>query len=144
MKLTLFGYSLEIDQSATIAAYTHMPPDCICAYCENFRATYDRLPQIILDALHELGADPSKPSEIIDYCSNSDNSHYYEAWYHVVGRIIQEKEVARDKFGMTVLGDGASVHITSKLDLLPEHFPEPAIQVDIFCNLPWVIPVVDC
>lgn len=139
MRLELFGYLLDIDLTATLRAYSETftfagYPDGNSVYCENFRAVYFYLPQAMLDALYQMGADPSMPSEIIEYIENPDGTHYYEAWYHIVGKLIREPKSGPADIPLT---------ITNRRDLLPDNFPESAIQIDIFANLPWVLPPLE-
>ena len=43
-----------------------------------------------------------------------------------------------DEFGCAQLPEGARVRLSASNDLVPDGFPEPILQIDIFVNLPWV------
>jgi hypothetical protein len=132
-KLSILQWDLEFDKEDTVKAYVDLTYYCKCSYCRNFLATYRILPSIYFEILHNLGIDPVKPAEIIEYCKNKDGTHLYQWWYHVVGNLLNKCETSI-KFTEQV-----DILIRNRDDLVPKDFPNPIIQIDFFASLPWVL-----
>lgn len=96
-----------------------------------------RLPAWLLAMLESVGIDPSKEvGEIHQYNPNSDGTHCYGGFYHIVGTIV----AAGPPFDRGSEDSNGDVSITTKLNLLSRDFPRPAIQVEFVANIPWVLP----
>lgn len=77
------------------------------------------------------------PAEAIEYKENGDGSHFYSAWYFVVGRIAQLN--AKDSISDEDLPAGAPIVVDEKVDLIPAGFPDPHFRIEIYANLPWLM-----
>lgn len=140
-QIDMLRWSLAVDREATVRAYQHADAaGCDCAYCRNFVAAQAQLPAQIDQTLRMLGIDPARPAEIVEYTQNPDGSHFYGWWYHAVGRILAEDCGGAGEHSCAELTSGVEVGINAKDDLVPAHFPRPVIQIELFCNLPWVLP----
>jgi hypothetical protein len=140
-QVDFFGWILQIDQQATHHAYDQLPADwdCTCSYCRNFRAALSVLPGTFLTALEDMGINLLHPAEAIEYPNLKTHLHLYEGWYHVVGHIHAAPSVVLDPYGRREIISGVEVRVSDTLALLPEGFPTPAIQVEFFVSLPWVL-----
>lgn len=78
-------------------------------------------------------SDLRKSIEIIPYNAEKDGKIFYQALYHIYGKIIkkpkQEKSIK--------LIDGLDIRISDKCDLLDKDFPNPTLQITIETRLPW-------
>ncbi len=133
------GWVLEIDRAATAHAYEDLSVGCTCAYCRNFLVAANHLPDQVHGVLKPLGIDGAKPAEIVEYNQNPDGSHFYGWWYHAVGSILSDQQVAKDQFGQTQLCQGINLIISARDDLVAAHFPRPVVQIEFFGNLPWLL-----
>ena len=129
-----FGWQIVYDRETTVNAYQADPEHCACAYCRNFALASKTLPDAYYQFLHELGIDPDKVAEAVEYYRNPDGSHYYGWWFHVVGNIQTGPLVEK-----TYVADKIQVLFKTEKHLVMASFPEPVIQVEFFTNLPWLL-----
>jgi hypothetical protein len=128
-------------------AYHQITRGCDCLYCKNFVVAVERLPQPVLDFFYGLGIDPTKEGEVSQYCENDDGTHLYGGVYHVVGQLISgtecwiktDEETSQLDMNNLIEISGFTFGFTYGLSLLPDGFPEPAIQLEFQGNIPWVI-----
>lgn len=148
-RITLGAWTVEVDIERTkefYDKYHFITEDCECVYCANYVKACDKFPQDIKDLFSSLGIDPRKEGEISHYIENTDGTHLYGAFYHVVGRVIEgpelwmptqeDSEVSSPNFvevNKIVLG------FTEDLVMVPEGFPLPSIQFEIEVNIPWFL-----
>jgi hypothetical protein len=91
------------------------------------------LPRALLDLLEAWGVDPNKACLVVEIGPNSDGSHFYEGWYHVVGTIV-----GRPVAGDSVELDGVEISFEES-DFVPAEFPRPVVQLHFYCDVPWVL-----
>lgn len=132
-ELQILQRKIEVDKDSTVQAYTKLSVSCTCGYCRNFLAAYQDLSQDCLTFLSNLGIDPAKPAEIVEYNNNGDGTHYYGWWYHAVGQITGEGEIN------TEFASEIKMVARAGTDLVPPDFPRPVIQIEFFANIPWVL-----
>jgi hypothetical protein len=135
-KISIAKWDLEFDKEATELAFVHQSYDCDCSYCQNFLASYHNLPEDYFELLNKLGIDPAKPSEIIEYCKNNDETHFYGWWFHIVGNLEKTSKISETS---TKFNDKINILISDDNSLVAKDFPDPIVQIEFFANLPWVI-----
>ncbi len=131
-KSQFFEWEIEVDKDVTIQAYTGLSVSCNCAYCRNFFIVCNNLPVEYIQFLTQLGIDPMKPAEIVEYNENPDGTHYYGWWYHVAGQITKESNAEK-----VMLSPNIEIIIRNKNELVAKDFPRPVIQIEFFSNLLW-------
>lgn len=105
---------------------------CDCAYCRNFLAAVEKLPQKILDLMDTLGVDIRKPDEAAQNCREEDGFHRYSAWYHLSGVLLEDG-------AETALAENCTYWFQSVCYMKAEHFPDPHFQLNLNLCLPWVL-----
>lgn len=135
----VFGWQLAIDIEATARAYERLALDCTCSYCRNFALGVARLPEPLPGLLHSLGIDPAKPANVSEYARQPNGLHMYDAFYHVVGTILDDRAVVRDQFGHVQLTESIDLLFTTEAQLVGRDFPQPVLQLEIFFFLPWLL-----
>ena len=143
-------YELDVDVERTRRFYQeHSGITCDCAGCRNFTQAVALLPDAVQDFLRQFGIDPAKPAEISAVYAPSDDSIFYDGFYHISGTIlsgtnpwiqIDHKHFALDQQCLIKLDDENTVFFTGDVHLLEENFPTPAFQIEIQFTLPWVLP----
>ncbi|MFE7060803.1 hypothetical protein ACFVAD_01460 [Sutcliffiella sp. NPDC057660] len=68
------------------------------------------LPPEVKELFRTLGIDPRKEGEISQIMDNEDGTHFYGAFYHIVGKIIDGPELW---VPTTKAGDVSSPHFGS-------------------------------
>lgn len=145
------GWELDIDQVKTSLYYQNLTnggcPDC-CAYCRNFCHGVERAPAALPDFLRALGIDPRRAAHVTWMGRRETGGQLYAASYLLTGAVLGRPEgsVSGSRGGLvctryTSLCEGAFFHFSGDL-CLPggvRRCPEPALQLDVFCELPWVI-----
>ena len=129
-----FEWEIEYDKEVTPQAYSILSVSCTCAYCQNFLSVCRNLPVEYIHLLEQLGIDPLKPVEIVEYTENPDGTHFYGWWYHLVGQITKDSTAIS-----VLLTPGIEMIIRNKADLADMEFPRPVIQIEFFSNLPWAL-----
>lgn len=140
---------VEIDVERTrrfYEGYHRITEGCDCLYCKNYAEAAVRFPRPVLEFFQSLGIDPAKEGEISEYCENEDGTHLYGGFYHIVGRLVsgpdcwvKASEDLRHLDGNMVEICGFTFGFTYGLSLLPDEFPEPAVQLEFQGNVPWVL-----
>jgi hypothetical protein len=132
-KLQVLEWEIEFDKGITAQAYTGLSVSCECAYCRNFLIVCQNLPVEYTQLLAQLGIDPMKPANIVEYNEHPDGTHLYGWWYHVTGKIT------KDSNALVMLNSEIEITITNKDYLIAKSFPRPVIQIEFFSSLPWAL-----
>lgn len=109
---------------------------CDCAYCRNFLAALETLSPIVPAFLDALGVDLRKPDEAAENCREADGSHWYSAWYHISGTLLEDG-------AETPLAEDCIQSFQSICCLKMEEFPSPHFQLNLELRLPWVLDEPD-
>lgn len=139
MERDVFGWKLAVDVEATARAYERLALDCTCNYCRNFSLAVATLPEPLLGLLHSLGIDPAKPANATEYGRQPNGLHMYDAFYHAVGTILDDSAVMRDQFGHVQLTESIDFLFTTRTQLVGPNFPQPALQLEVFFFIPWLL-----
>lgn len=165
MELKIEGCTINIDVAATRGYYSAHPAhnSCTCSGCENYRQLVTQLPETVREFFHSVGIDDMRViTEIIPFAMTEEELLYYGGFYHLVGsitggklittevpcykndngstvRLPETKTHTHTESGIMTIGESFTVFFTDSLALLPEGFPENAIQLEIDARLPWVI-----
>lgn len=140
-RMKVGSWTIEVDVEQTKRFYDgfHLiTDDCICDYCANYILACNQFPLEIKDFFVCLGIDPCKEGEVSEYMKNQDGTHFYRAFYHVVGRIIKGPKLWNEDTSVHNLA-GFEIGFTEVLDLVPEGFPMPTVQVEFQMNIPWLL-----
>lgn len=142
-------YSMDIDVEKTARFYDRRRgPSCDCAGCRNFNRAVHILPEPVQEFFRRFGVDPANPAEMSAYVSRDGNATYYNGFYHVCGKILEgrqpmvkvaEKRYELDERYVIHLDKETSAYFTEEVYLLDKNFPEPAIQLEFDCTLPWLL-----
>ena len=145
-------YKIDVDVEKTKMFYAAAPvvsAGCTCNNCKNYEQAVADLPQVVKSFFTELGVDMKKVCEVYVNWKNPDGTLHYGGFYHVCGVRLQGKSawVAVDEYtsrwdegGAFAIIDTFHVSFREKCDLLEDEFPIPALQIDMFANIPWVLP----
>lgn len=142
-EMILGGYRLSVDVEKTRAYYAARPlpwVTCTCAGCRNFVEAVKQLPEEVKVFFDTLGTDPEKPVET-SWNPGSPAAANGDAWYHVCGRIMDRIEPPENHvFGeMLDITEAFSAAFNPECWLLPDDFPRPCFQLEVFFQLPWVL-----
>ena len=148
MKLGI--YELEVDAERTRKFYHRNGGiSCDCDGCQNFTKAISQLPDPVKAFLDQFGIDPAKPAELSAIYAPSDDTVFYDGFYHICGTILQgtepyiqigEKHFQLDTKYSIELDAENSVFFSNDVHLLDDNFPKPVFQMNVFFTLPWVLP----
>lgn len=105
---------------------------CDCAYCRNFLAAVEQLPKDVRNFMDSLGVDLRKPDEAVQNEPRADGLHWYSAWYHLSGTLVEEGVE-------TALAENCTYWFQSVSYLQAAHFPTPHFQLNLELCLPWLL-----
>ena len=148
-KFKLGIYEIDVDIDRTSRFYRETDGiTCDCDGCRNFSLAVAQLPDTVQNFLCQFGIDPAKPVELSAVYAPSDDSIFYEGFYHICGTIlkgtepwiqISKKQFHLDQQYIIELDDDHSFFFTGDVHLLEDSFPTPAFQMEIHFTLPWVL-----
>jgi hypothetical protein len=140
-----FGtYQIDLDIEKTNEFYVAARPlseHCRCDGCSNYEKAVDFLSQTIINFFQSIGVDVKKPCEVYVNCTNKDGTLNYGGFYHLCGKIITDKSAwapsgCRD---LISLEDNLNISFNDDCSLLEKDFPRPAILLDFYTYVPWVL-----
>ena len=150
MQIKIGIYELNVDVERTRRFYQENGGiTCDCSGCRNFNLAVSQLSDTVQDFFRQFGIDPTKPAEISAVYAPSDDSIFYDGFYHISGTILSgtdpwiqigEKHFTLDQQYLIKLDDENTVFFSGDVHLLEENFPTPAFQIEIQFTLPWVLP----
>ena len=143
-----FGKTIaEIDVDRTREYYSNHGyiNDCTCMGCKNYRKYTQECSPEISEYFRSFGIDNMNfIAEIIPFdMSRSEyikrGGLHYSGFYHVVGKILTPHDFEPNDNSIKIT-DNFEISICDKPDLLSENFPKPALQIDIYAFIPWIVP----
>lgn len=135
-KLTLFGYSVEVDLEATQNWYAQANVwGCSCGHCQNFlaHAGRDTLPDTVLTVLKELNIPQEKATYLSELYTDEVGIHYQFS-YRIAGNILEESS-------QKVTALGRCYH--EPYPYGAPNFPEPHFDLEFWVTLPWILEEAD-
>lgn len=141
---------VDINVEATRSYYAQVDRinDCSCSGCVNYRQYTKECNNKIKDFFTGIGIDDMNfiteiiPLDVTRDVYEQDHCIDYMGFYHVKGEIIENKkslsqqECIQDKWEK--IDENFYVTIHNEITLLPDGFPTPCLQVEIFAHFPWV------
>lgn len=141
-RVQLGNWVLDIDAEKTKKYYDSITVEegCNCAYCRNYIKNCKSFSKEVLDFYAVLGIDPQKEGEFMEFETDTDK-HLYMGFYHLVGEIVEKPDVNSSKWDDVNIVEINNVEFTftDELDLVPDDFPRPVIQLEFEVMLPWVL-----
>lgn len=135
---------IEVDLQKTLEYYKehNIDDDCRCNVCKNYRVNCEYMSRELIDFFHQVGVDPRKEGEFMDFGISDKGNMHYMGFYHIVGSIKAGPTKISDKWNITNLIkiDNFELGFSSEdIACLPSDFPEPIIQLEFSCFIPWRI-----
>lgn len=138
----LQDWILKIDVEKTKEYYDSITVEdgCDCDYCKNYIKACETFSKEVTDFYTMLGIEPRKEGEFMEFETDTDK-HLYMGFYHLVGEIVKRPNKGADKWddaNIIKIGN-VKFTFTDKLDLVPDNFPKPVIQLGFEVMLPWLL-----
>jgi hypothetical protein len=145
-RLELGRWVIDVDIIETqkfYERYIYTYEVCSCLYCKNYFHACKSFPRDIRDFFNSLGLQPEKGSEVYKINKNDDRTYLYGGFYHIVGRLISTNDpgfnAPKSSLDVVDLTSDFKFGFTTDLALVPEGFPQPVLQLEIYINVPWVL-----
>lgn len=142
-RIQLSNWIIDIDAEKTKEYYDgiRVEDGCDCAYCRNYIKGCETFSEKVLEFYRMLGIDPRKEGEFMEFEATADDEHLYMGFYHLVGEIVKEPSDKREKWDDLNIIKIYNMKFTfnKDLDLVPEDFPKPVIQLEFEVMLPWLL-----
>ena len=135
-KLTLFGYSVEVNLDATQNWYAQANAwSCSCGHCQNFltHARRKTLPDVVSAVLGKLNILAEKATYVSELYTDEEGIHYQFS-YRIAGSIL-----AAPSQEVTALG--RCCH--EPYPYGAPNFPEPHFDLEFWVTLPWILEETD-
>ena len=131
--------TIRYDRDATAVVYASLEhgfaEKCGCVFCKNFAAQRNLVyPDSFKTLLDQLGIDPNKEAEAVDYGPVGDGSHLYGGWFYFVGEMINAGERNSNA------GDKFEFWFTSIGPAAPAFRAGPRLTLEFTTRLKWVLP----
>ena len=140
-----FGpYRIDVDVDRTRQWYETEPTVsqcCDCDGCVNYERAADLFPKSVASFFSAMGADVKKPIEVYVNCANRDKrTLWYGGWWHLCGTLLSSGEEKWPVAGGEPFGSrGFRVWFREECVCLPEDFPQPAFELELNADIPWVL-----
>ena len=158
-------YEIDVDVERTRAFYRSgnarpTSEGCTCPGCQNYDKAIPYAPAGVLTFLDSLGIDPRCPGEAysIKGVLEDDGTVWYSGWYYAVGRIVRRPEQRLDDKGVPFEAPDDSYRPAEHAEicfrdrehdshlfgrsLCPEGFPQPAIALEFYWYLPYLVDLL--
>ena len=135
-KLTLFGYSVEVNLDATQNWYAQANAwSCSCGHCQNFltHARRKTLPDVVSAVLGELNIPAEKATYVSELYTDEEGIHYQFS-YRIAGSILAVPS-------QEVTAPGRCCH--EPYPYGAPNFPEPHFDLEFWVTLPWILEEAD-
>ncbi|MDO4711439.1 MAG: hypothetical protein Q4A75_05635 [Peptostreptococcaceae bacterium] len=125
---------LDIDVERTRSYYREHGDrdDCTCSGCKNYRLFAQNEGKGLHDVFDRFGLRMRDVVESTALESEKIDAVSYHCLYHVCGRIIQ-KAKEHHRLGMM------EVRFLEELDMMEEDLPQPAFQMELWIDIPWLL-----
>ena len=136
MVFVLGPYRVDVDVENTQAFYARasaVAENCTCAGCRNYQSAVSFLPHQIRQFFDALGVKLEKACEVYVVCKNPDGTLQYGGFYHIRATLLAGGDQA------FAVADSFQVSFHEDCALLDPDFPFPALQMEIFADIPWVL-----
>ena len=136
MNIQIGSVTINVDEARTRTYYANKSfNDCECLYCHSFAAHATKFAPYVHAFFHSLGIDDLRHiAELTPCCETEDGRYHSGGFYHLCGAIVDPVPAEPE---LLPIGKDFSVFITGKTpDLLPEDFPQPAVQLEIDAIFP--------
>lgn len=143
MRIRIGQVTLDVDVGRTRAFYEGYPfNDCSCEDCRRFRKYAPEFEPSVHEFLRSLGiADVRQAIEIYHF-DDDEKWSYSNGWFHLCGEVVENGNAVtkvvdgRGAEWMTV-GKGFGVAVMQEdVDLMPDGFPLPAVQLEFCAKYP--------
>jgi len=144
-------FTIEVDVEKTKAYYDTaalISEGCDCSGCRNYEKAIDTISDEVKSFFKQLGVFMKRATEVFVIAPNADGTMLYGGWYHVCGRVIDGESAWNTADSNNMYLDEEKLHaITDKFKVtygdgsypVPDNFPRPVLQLDIFADIPWVL-----
>lgn len=145
------GWRIEIDKEKTKNYYSQLYRDELCECCSDCRNYYygiRHLPKAFIDFLDSLFIVPETPMYAYKIDKVDDNKFLYDVVYLISGNILEIpnnaeniSESGEKVFNTSTLIDGVEFYFTKELDVNLRNILDykSYFQLQLFCEIPWVI-----
>ncbi|WP_017212434.1 hypothetical protein [Clostridium beijerinckii] len=152
MKSIIFeDWKIEIDKEKTKNYYSQLDRDGLrecCSDCRNYYYGIRHLPKVFIDFLESLFIVPETPICAYKLDKIADNIFLYDVNYLISGNILEKPDNAetvsengKKAFNTSTLTNGVEFYFTKELYQSLRNLPdyESYFQLELFCEIPWVI-----
>ncbi|WP_033542140.1 hypothetical protein [Planococcus sp. CAU13] len=132
---------LDVDVEKTLHFNQNKLEVCDCLYCQNFSAVIQQKHPLLREKLLELGIEAATPNHVSYFPGNKDGQQLAIGNYQFSGTLLEGKWSTMEDWnaGNTAEVDGMQIGLSKEMELLPDNFPEPVIQVNFEFSMPWVL-----
>ncbi|WP_203333610.1 hypothetical protein [Planococcus beigongshangi] len=140
-KVKLADWVLDVDAEKTLDYNRNKLDVCDCLYCENFAAVIEQKHALLRGTLLEIGIEATRPNHVSYFPGNKAGQHLAIGNYHISGILLKGEWSTMEDWhaGNTVEVDGMQIGLSTEMELLPDDFPEPVIQVNFELVMEWVL-----
>lgn len=141
-RIKLAKWAIDVNAEKTWRFNQQELEVCGCLYCENFSVMMSRKSPVLRDALKELGIDAARPNHV-SYFPREDGHYLAIGNYHISGTLVEGEWSTMEDWNETNTAyiDGMQIGFSKEMELLPDDFPPPAVQVNFEFMMPWLLEV---
>ncbi len=135
---------IDLEKTKSYHKIIYSPDYCHCSGCKNFKHWTKRCNPAIREAFRKIGIEDMRYFSELSYPIVTEYQNQeailYMGMYYVVGTIVHQPEnLIQPPEVFPELPDYFQYCISDKHDLVPDDFPRPALQLDFYAYLPWIV-----
>lgn len=141
-RLQFVDWIVDVDKEITRKYYESIlvSSECQCLYCKNYREACNTFTSQVKIFFDNLGIIPQREGEFAEVTID-DKNHMYTGFYHLVGDILQGPiNVMQNWRNVNLIEiDNFKFAFSRKVQMAPQNFPKPVIQLEFETTLPWLL-----
>lgn len=139
-KVKLATWVLDVDVDKTLDYNRNKLEVCDCLYCQNFSAVIQQKHPLLREQLLALGIEAATPNHV-SYFDREDSRQLAIGNYHFSGNLLEGEWSTLEDWSdaNSTWVDGMQIGLSTEMELLPDDFPMPAVQVNFELDMPWVL-----
>ena len=140
-RLKLANWAIDVDVETTRHYNQEELEVCGCLHCENFSLMILQKHRELRLALMELGIDAARPNHVSYFLREEDGQYLAIGNYHFCGTLVKGEWCTMEDWNETNTAevDGMQLGLSKEMELLPDNFPAPAVQVNFEIIMPWLL-----
>lgn len=140
-EVKITDWVIGVDLEKTAEFYQNELEVCDCLYCRNFAGASLLENEQLYSILKKLGINAATPNHVSFFPTDDKEKLLYIGNYPFTGKVLKGELCSISNWNETntLKIENFAIGFSEELELVPEDFSEPVIQVNFEAIMPWVL-----